>query len=76
MATVRISQAAQGVGMHASTLRRLEKFGLITPRRTWAGHRRFSEADLARLRILAGSAPETLVQGEVQEGGAPCTREV
>jgi len=76
MTTVRISQAAQGVGMHASTLRRLEKLGLITPRRTWAGHRRFSETDLARLRVLAGDAPETPPEDNALEGGAPCTHKV
>jgi len=51
---VRITEAAKLVGVHPSTLRRLERRGLIAPRRTWAGHRRYTEADLVRLRQLAG----------------------
>ncbi|MBI3768218.1 MAG: MerR family transcriptional regulator [Deltaproteobacteria bacterium] len=53
-ATMRIGKAAERVGIHVSTVRRLEGRGLIQPRRDWAGHRRFTEADVERLRQLVG----------------------
>ena len=55
---VAIGEAAAATGLHPNTIRRLERRGLIQPRRTWAGHRRFAQADIARLRELAGIAEE------------------
>jgi MerR family transcriptional regulator/heat shock protein HspR len=47
-----ISVAAQIAGVHPQTLRNYERFGLLDPSRTSGGSRRFSEADLARLRRI------------------------
>lgn len=48
-----ISVAAELAGVHPQTLRIYERKGLIEPRRTEGGSRRYSQADLERLaRIL------------------------
>lgn len=44
-----ISVAARIVGMHANTLRKYERQGLIAPARTGGNVRLFSQADLMRL---------------------------
>lgn len=48
----RIGEAAQEVGVSRDTIRRLERRGLITPARDWAGHRRYDEETIQRLREL------------------------
>ena len=47
-----ISVAAELTGLHQQTLRVYEARGLVLPRRTPGGTRRYSEADLARLRKI------------------------
>lgn len=47
-----ISVAGELVGMGAQTLRLYELRGLLEPARTDGGTRRYSEADLARLRRI------------------------
>jgi MerR family transcriptional regulator/heat shock protein HspR len=47
-----ISVAAEIVGMHPQTLRVYERKGLVEPYRTPGGTRRYSEADLERLRLI------------------------
>jgi MerR family transcriptional regulator, heat shock protein HspR len=47
-----ISVAAELTGMHPQTLRMYEARGLVRPRRTPGGTRRYSEADLAVLRRI------------------------
>ena len=47
-----ISVAAELVGMHQQTLRVYEAKGLVRPQRTPGGTRRYSEADLERLRVI------------------------
>lgn len=48
-----ISVAASLTGMHPQTLRIYERRGLIEPFRTPGGTRRYSEADLQRLALIA-----------------------
>jgi MerR family transcriptional regulator, heat shock protein HspR len=48
-----ISVAAELIGMHPQTLRMYETRGLLRPGRTPGGTRRYSEADLVRLRRIA-----------------------
>jgi MerR family transcriptional regulator, heat shock protein HspR len=48
-----ISVAAELTGLHQQTLRVYEARGLVAPRRTPGGTRRYSEADLARLRQIS-----------------------
>jgi MerR family transcriptional regulator/heat shock protein HspR len=48
-----ISVAAELAGMHPQTLRIYERRGLIRPARTRGGDRRYSDADIARLRRIA-----------------------
>ena len=45
-----ISVAAELAGMHPQTLRMYDATGLVSPRRTPGGTRRYSDADVARLR--------------------------
>ena len=51
-----ISVAAQLAGMHPQTLRIYERRGLLQPARTTGGNRRYSDADIARLRRIADLA--------------------
>jgi MerR family transcriptional regulator/heat shock protein HspR len=48
-----ISVAAELAGMHPQTLRIYERRGLVSPARTTGGNRRYSDADIARLRRIA-----------------------
>jgi MerR family transcriptional regulator, heat shock protein HspR len=48
--TFLISVAAQLAGMHAQTLRTYDRLGLVTPRRTTGGGRRYSQRDVELLR--------------------------
>jgi MerR family transcriptional regulator/heat shock protein HspR len=48
--TFLISVAAELAGMHAQTLRTYDRLGLVSPRRTSGGGRRYSEHDLDLLR--------------------------
>lgn len=47
---MRIGEFAKTLGISRDTIRRLERRRIITPSRDWAGHRRFTPEDLARLR--------------------------
>ncbi len=49
MANVRISKAAERLGVHPQTLRDLERRGVIKPRRDWAGYRVFDDAELLKI---------------------------
>ena len=53
-----ISVAAELAGVHPQTLRIYERRGLINPGRTSGGNRRYSEADIARLKRIAEIAAE------------------
>lgn len=45
-----ISVAAELAGMHAQTLRNYDRLGIVTPRRTRGGGRRYTARDVALLR--------------------------
>ena len=47
-----ISVAAELAGVHPQTLRIYERKGLVDPARTGGGSRRYSEADIDRLRRI------------------------
>jgi MerR family transcriptional regulator/heat shock protein HspR len=47
-----ISVFAELAGVHPQTLRNYERTGLLRPRRTAGGSRRFSDADLAQLQRI------------------------
>jgi MerR family transcriptional regulator/heat shock protein HspR len=47
-----ISVAAELAGVHPQTLRIYERKGLLAPRRTDGGSRRYSEADIAQMRRI------------------------
>lgn len=48
-----ISVAAELSGMHPQTLRIYERRGLLDPKRTQGGSRRYSELDIAKLKRIA-----------------------
>jgi MerR family transcriptional regulator, heat shock protein HspR len=54
-----ISVAAELAGVHPQTLRTYERKGLIKPARTSGGTRRYSDRDVARVRLI-----QELTQGE------------
>ena len=47
-----ISVAAELAGVHPQTLRTYERKGLLTPKRTSGGTRRYSERDVARVQLI------------------------
>jgi len=47
-----ISTAARLAGMHPQTLRTYDRLGLVTPKRTRGRGRRYSRADVVRLRLV------------------------
>lgn len=49
---LRIGEVARLIGVHANTIRNLERRGLLHPARDWTGTRRFTEEDVATLRSL------------------------
>ncbi len=55
-----ISVAAELAGVHPQTLRIYERKGLLDPARTRGGNRRYSDADLYRLRRIAELTDEGL----------------
>lgn len=55
-----ISVAAELAGMHPQTLRIYERRGLVNPGRTSGGNRRYTDADIARLRRISQLAAEGL----------------
>lgn len=55
-----ISVAAELAGLHPQTLRIYERRGLLEPRRTGGGSRRYSQQDLERLRRIAQLTDEGL----------------
>jgi DNA-binding transcriptional MerR regulator len=56
---MRIARAAQQVGISPTTLKRLEKRGLIHPRKDRNGQRRYTIDDIQRIRALYyPAAPE------------------
>ena len=76
-----ISVAAELTGLHQQTLRVYEARGLVRPRRTPGGTRRYSEADLARLRkisVLTGELGMNLAGAtrvlELEDTVAPARR--
>jgi MerR family transcriptional regulator/heat shock protein HspR len=55
-----ISVAAELAGVHPQTLRIYERKGLLEPARTAGGNRRYSEADIERLRRITELTEEGL----------------
>lgn len=47
-----ISVAAELAGVHPQTLRTYERKGLLSPKRTAGGTRRYSERDVARVQLI------------------------
>ena len=53
---MRIGQAARSSGCHLETIRYYERIGLLTkPQRQVNGYRRYSDAEVARLKFIARS---------------------
>jgi len=61
-----ISVAAELAGVHPQTLRIYERKGLVDPARTAGGSRRYSDADIARLRRIQELTNEGLNLAGVQ----------
>jgi len=67
-----VGEVARVVGISASTLRSWERQGLLDTARTASGHRRFSTADIARLRRIrdlrdADGLPVALIRRRLGE---------
>lgn len=61
-----ISVAAELAGMHAQTLRQYDRLGLVTPRRTRGGGRRYSGRDVAMLREVQRLSQEGVSLAGIQ----------
>ena len=46
---IRISEAARQLGVHPSTLRNLEKRGIIRTQRDWVGYRVYTETEIENI---------------------------
>ncbi len=55
---IAVREAAARAGFCATTLRMLDRRGILSPRRDYAARRVYSEDDIVRLRQLAGLEPE------------------
>ncbi|MEA2270175.1 MAG: hypothetical protein QOC64_2785 [Solirubrobacteraceae bacterium] len=60
--TIALGEAAEALGVSASTLRRWEESGRIHAVRTPGGHRRFTIAEVSRLNAERGTAPAGAVR--------------
>ena len=49
---MRIAQAAKQLGISPTTLKRLERQGLIQVQRDWNGDRRYTDSDIATIRAI------------------------
>ena len=49
---MRIGEIAKSMGVSQATIRRLERRGVIAAQRDWAGHRRYTEDDVAKIRVF------------------------
>ena len=65
---MRIGELAKRLGISRDTIRRLERRGLLAPKRDWAGHRRFTEADLERIRNVLFRERSATSEREALEG--------
>ena len=58
---MRIAAAAKQLGISTSTLKRIERAGLIQVQRDWNNDRRYTDSDIAAIRALyypPATAPE------------------
>jgi MerR family transcriptional regulator/heat shock protein HspR len=62
-----MAQATEALGINAPTLRRWEQHGLITPRRTGGGQRRYSRRELERLRQVAELAVDGVTPAGIRK---------
>ncbi len=67
---MRIGQFSKKAGVSADTIRRLEGEGVITPRRDWNGHRRFTEEDLTRVKEVLFSPRRRPLKSFIESGSA------
>jgi DNA-binding transcriptional MerR regulator len=67
---MRVAQATQRLGISPSTLKRLEKRGLIHPRKDRNGQRRYTIDDIQRIRALY--YPGAVAAGAVAPDAADC----
>lgn len=49
---MRITAAARALGISISTLKRLERQGVIQVQRDWNGDRRYTDSDIAAIRAI------------------------
>lgn len=56
---LRITAASEILGVCPSSLRDLDKRGLLVAHRDWSGHRRYLESDVVEFR-------EKMLRGEIQ----------
>jgi excisionase family DNA binding protein len=50
MKQMRVKETADLLGVKSSSVRLLEKRGMLRAVRDWSGHRRFKEADVLKLK--------------------------
>lgn len=79
---MRIGEIARSTCVSRSILRYYEEIGLIPPAgRDVSGYRNYTEADMERIRLVAGARAAGLSVGDIREilemqdeGAAPCAR--
>ena len=68
---MRIGKISKITGFSTDTIRRLEREGVITPRRDWNGHRRFTEEDLKRLKEVLFNPRRRPLKSFMERGSPP-----
>ena len=52
MKLLRVKEAAELMGVKPSSIRQLERRGLLQAIRDWSSHRRFTQSDVERVRAM------------------------
>jgi len=61
-----VGELAEQAGVSVRTLHHYDEIGLLTPTRSAAGHRRYTESDLARLTQIVALRSVGLSLGEIE----------
>jgi MerR family transcriptional regulator, heat shock protein HspR len=62
-----VAQATELLGVNPPTLRRWEREGLVSPRRSGGGQRRYSRRELEQLRLVAQLADEGVTSAGIRK---------
>ena len=65
--SMRIGDVAIKLEVSRDTIRRLERRGLVCPKRDWNGHRRYSNKDVERIRAFLFQVKQPQKEGSKEK---------